>query len=148
MSLLQDDDLLDQLGAFEAREQDDLLAVRRPAGADLIVEFAPRSGRGTEGGLAAFWLATLWRFLEDSRQNTDAFEGLAYQALAERLDAAQFSALYGPIRARLTLAPPHGVELREAYRVLQGRVTSFAGVTTDGEFWAGYHQANVYETIG
>jgi hypothetical protein len=117
---------------------------RRPAGLDLLLEFELKHGVKPRG-LASFWLSTLWRFLEDSRQNPDAFEGLAFQAMAERLSAREFEEGYGPLRARLTLPPPYPIELRQAYRVLQGRVNSYAGITVDGELWAGFFQANVYE---
>lgn len=142
---MRDRDLLEQLDVFEAREDTELRAARRPAGVDLVVEFEALPSRSKEGGLAGFWLAALWRFLEDSRRSTEAFEGLAFQALAERLDAAEFTHLYGRVRERLTLQPPRGVELLEAYRLLNGRVTSFAGVNTDGEFWTGFYQADVFE---
>lgn len=144
---MHDRDLLSQLEIFEPVTDSSLRAIRRPAGADLIVEYElTPAGSVHYQDLAPFWLATLWRFLEDSRQNTDAFEGLAYQAIAEKLTAVQFGTLYGAVRARLTLPPPYRVELREAYRILNGRVTSFAGTTTDGEFWAGYHQGEVYQS--
>ena len=141
---MRDQDLLDQLEVFEPSVGEGVRAVRRPAGVNLLVEFEVRSGCQHED-LASFWLASLWRFLEDSRANTDAFEGLAFQALAEPLNAHEFEAAYGPIRASLTLPPPFPVELRRSYRVLNGRLVSFAGVTTDGEMWAGFFQANVYE---
>ncbi|MGE0493899.1 MAG: hypothetical protein AB7S38_32120 [Vulcanimicrobiota bacterium] len=142
---MRDQDLLEQLDIFEAQDDAELRAARRPAGPDLVVEFEAMPTRSKDGGLAAFWLATLWRFLEDTRRSTEAFEGLAFQALAERLDAVEFGRLYGRVRQRLTLQPPQGVELLEAYRVLNGRVTSFAGVNTDGEFWTGFYQADVFE---
>lgn len=141
---MRDQDLLDRLGVFEPSGAEGLRAARRPAGADLLVEFEVKSGCQHDD-LAAFWLASLWRFLEDSRANTDAFEGLAFQALAQPLNAAEFAEAYGPIRARLTLPPPYPIELRRAYRVLNGRLVSFAGLNSDGEMWAGFFQANVYE---
>lgn len=141
---MTDQDLLDQLGVFEASRGEDVRAARRPAGADLLVEFEVRTGCQHEN-LAGFWLASLWRFLEDSRANTDTFEGLAFQALAESMSASEFQEAYGRVRARLTLPPPYPIELRRAYRTLNGRLTSFAGVTTDGELWAGFYQANVFE---
>lgn len=143
---MQDHDLLDQLAVFEASRSEDVRAARRPAGPDLVVEFGLKSDVEPQG-LAAFWLASLWRFLEDAKQNTDAFEGLAFQAIAQRLSAELFEQCYSPIRARLTLPPPYPIELREAYRILSGRLTSFAGVTTDGEYWAGFYQANVYDAL-
>ncbi|MCA9796379.1 MAG: hypothetical protein KC910_31445 [Candidatus Eremiobacteraeota bacterium] len=142
---MRDRDLLEQLDIFEVRDDPELRAARRPAGADLVVEFEALPNRSKEGGLAGFWLDALWRFLEDNRRSTEAFEGMAFQALAERLDALEFERLYGRVRERLTLRPPQGIELLEAYRVLNGRVSSFAGVTTDGEFWTGFYQADVFE---
>ena len=124
-------------GASEVRVENDA--------DDLVVEFEALPNRSKEGGLAGFWLDALWRFLEDNRRSTEAFEGMAFQALAERLDALEFERLYGRVRERLTLRPPQGIELLEAYRVLNGRVSSFAGVTTDGEFWTGFYQADVFE---
>lgn len=141
---MRDQDLLYQLGVFDPDGTDDLRTVRRPAGEDLVLEFLPKESWSRDGGLAVFWLATLWRFLEDCHQRTDAFEGLAFQAMAERLDARMFENLFERVRARLTLPPLQGVELREAYRVLNGRVTSFAGMTTDGEMWASFHQPQVF----
>lgn len=141
---MRDRDLLDQLGLFDPSAADGVRAARRPAGQDLLVEFEAKSGCQHES-LAAFWLACLWRFLEDSQANTDAFEGLAFQALAESLSAEEFREAYGPLRARLTLPPPFPIELRQAYRILRGRLTSLAGVTTDGELWAGFFQADVFE---
>ncbi len=142
---VRDEDLLYNLGLFDPEGTENLRAVRRPAGEDLVVEFVPKAAWSREGALAAFWLATLWRFLEDSHQNTLAFEGLAYQAVAERLDAKMFEGLFEQVRSRLTLPPPYGVELREAFRVLNGRVTSFVGTTTDGEMWASFFQAGVFQ---
>lgn len=144
--VMQDSDLLEQLGLFEPSGAESLRAVRRPAGADLVVEYELKSGEEVSG-LPAFWLACLWRFLEDSQQKTDAFEGLAFQALAERLDAREFSHQYGAVRSRLTLPPPYPIELREAYRTLNGRLVSFAGITTEGEHWSGFFQADLFELL-
>ena len=141
---MDDAELLYELAVFEIGEDAGLRAARRPAGPDLLVEYGVEESRRPKS-LAAFWLASLWRFLEDSKQNPDAFEGLAFQAVAQSLSAAEFGASYGLLRARLTLPPPYPIELEEAYRTLHGRITSFVGVTTDGEFWAGFFQANVFE---
>jgi hypothetical protein len=143
---MQHRDLLGQLGLFDSSGAEALRAVRRPAGVDLVVEYELKSGEEVSG-LPAFWLACLWRFLEDSQQKTDAFEGLAFQALAERLDAHDFERDYAAVRSRLTLPPPYPIELREAYRTLNGRLVSFTGITTDGEYWSGFYQADVFELL-
>jgi hypothetical protein len=147
-SPMDDSELLYHLGVFEVRDDEGLRAARRPAGPDLIVEVTARQGHKVRyATLEGFWLAALWRFLEDSKQNPLAFEGLAFQASAQPLTIEEFNLAYEPIRERLTLPPPYRIELRKAFRVLHGRITSFAGVTRDGEFWAGFYQANVYEML-
>lgn len=140
---MTDAQLLEQLGAFDPSWADGVRAVRRPAGADLLVEMAPRAGHAS-GCLASFWLGALWRFLEDSRQNTEAFEGLAYQALAEALGPSDFQRRYEALRARLSLPPREPVELSVAYRVLQGRIQSFAGWDRDGDPWCAFFEAEVF----
>lgn len=138
--------LMARLGVFEAPGEVNFRSARRPAGRHLLVEIEtdPEEEPGFEE-LAEFWLVALWRFLEDSNQNHLAFEGLAFQAQAEPLSPTQFAQLYGGVRAHLILTPPQGaIDLRQAYRVLQGRLTSFAGVTRQGAFWSGFFQANVY----
>lgn len=142
---MDDQDLLDQLALFEVASSEEVRAARRPAGADLLVEFEPRS-EARPSSLPGFWLSALWRFLEDSRGNTDAFEGLAFQATALRLSPAEFAQRYGLLRARLTLPPPYPIELREAYLTLSGRLISYTGITTEESYWAGFFQANVYPT--
>jgi hypothetical protein len=141
---MTDQDLTERLAVFEPCELSGLKAARRPAGRHLLVEFEMDQD-GEANSLADFWLASLWRFLDDSRQNTEAFEGLAFQALAERLSPRDFEVGYGPLRAQLTLPPANAVELKESYRLLNGRLRSFAGVTSQGRFWAGFFQADVYE---
>lgn len=141
------DDLWYGLERFEARDDDGLRVARRPAKADLVVEVFPDTDAQLSTkylSLAAFWLAALWRFLQDNQRNVLAFEGLAFQAVAHRLSLADFVARYDEIRSCLTLSPPLDLELRESYAVLQGRLTSLTGVTTDGEFWACFYQAEVF----
>lgn len=140
---LTSQDLLNGLAVFEPPGEVHLRSARRPAGRHLLVEIESDPEEGNPFcGLADFWLAALWRFLEDTHQNHLAFEGLAFQALAEGLSLGHFERLYADLRAHLILAPLRGVELRQAYRLLQGRLLSFAGVTHQGTFWSGFFQAN------
>jgi hypothetical protein len=142
---LTTDELLERLSVFDASGGVHLRVVRRPASRHLLAEVEADLEDGTcFYGLADFWLAALWRFLEDSHQNQLAFEGLAFQALAEALSPSHFEQLYGDIQAHLILPPPQRIELGQAYRLLQGRLTSFAGTTRHGTLWAAFFQANDY----
>ena len=143
-SRMNDHDLQEQLGLFDPSGSESVRSVRRPAGAHLLVEFQPKAGI-VPRSLAGFWLACLWRLLEDSQQNTEAFEGLAFQALAQRLTSEDFERLYGEVRSHLTLPPPYPLELSSAYRVLDGRLVSFVGLTCEGSAWAGFFQKHVFE---
>lgn len=141
------DQLWLELERFEAKEEDGLRISRRPAGQDLIIEVYAKISSQSYPNLAAFWLASLWRFLEENHRSPQAFEGLGFQAQAQMLSRFEFTSRYQEIQKLLTLPPAHRLELKEAYLVLQGRLTSLAGFTIDDEPWALFFQAGVFTPV-
>lgn len=134
-----DTHLLDLLEDFHPLEDSPIRCARRPAGKRVMTETTTLPGGETQfRGLAHFWMESLYGFLRDSGSDVRWFEGLAYQSDFMELTPAEFHNEYRALQQReLTLPPQETVELSKAFRVLQGRLFSYTGVTIDGEYWAG-----------
>lgn len=138
MTTSLDEQLLLLLEDFKPRQEEPVRSARRPAGQRMLVESWTSPG-GTESfvSLLDFWTRALYRFLEDTGSDVRWFEGLAYQALFQELTPQRFFEEYRELQHRLTLLPPETVGLLQAFRVLDGRVISYMGLTAEGDFWAG-----------
>lgn len=138
--------ILELLEEFKPRDEEPVRSARRPAGESLLIETQTYdSGTSFYLGLADFWLHALSRFQQDSGSDELWLRGLAYQSDFSERDADQFLKEYSAIQQRLTLPPPEIIELQKAYRVLQGRVISYCGITSDGEYWAGTYGPGYFQ---
>lgn len=132
-----DDQLLELIEDFKAREDLPLRKARRPAGANILIEtWTEPDGKGAFKSLLDFWLASLYGFLGDSGSDIRWFEGLAYQTRFVTLSCGEFRQEYRRLQERLTLPPPETIFLVESHRVLDGRVISYMGVNEDRDYWA------------
>jgi hypothetical protein len=133
-----DTQLLELIEDYKSRKDEPVRTVRRPAGRKVLVErWTLPGGEARYLSLLDFWLASLQGFLEDSGSDKRWFEGLAYQSRFVSLSGAEFVNEYRSLQQCLTLPPPDTISLQEAYLVLDGRITSFMGVTPEGDYWAG-----------
>ena len=138
MTLL-DQHLLELLEDFHPMKDNPSRSVRRPAGELVLIEASsPPAAQSEFRGLTHFWMEAIHRFLDQSGSDVRWFEGLAYQSVFTKLTPTAFHQEYRALQQKhLTLPPPETVELTLAYRVLQGRVISYLGITLDEEYWAG-----------
>lgn len=134
-----DDHLLELLEDYRPLQDNPSRSVRRPAGKLVLIEtFAAPEAQKQFRGLTHFWLEAVYEFLQNSGSDVRWFEGLAYQSVFEELTPSEFHRQYrGLQQDKLTLPPPETVELGMSYRVLQGRLVSYLGVTVDDEYWSG-----------
>lgn len=138
--------LLELLEEFEPKDDESIRRARRPARGKMLLEVTTYdSGRGDYLSLTDFWLHSILHFLIDSGAKREFFEGVAYQADFEALTASEFETEFRQIQQELTLPPPGVVELQKAYRVLRGRLRGYAGITSDGEYWAGTFGPSFHE---
>lgn len=132
-----DEQLLELIEDFKPQEDLPIRRARRPAGEQILIETWTRpDGKEAFKSLLDFWLASLHEFLDDSGSDIRWFEGLAYQSRFVRLESREFRQEYRALQDRLTLPPPETIFLIEAYRVLDGRLISYMGVTEDQDFWS------------
>lgn len=130
--------LLELLEHFKARTQEPVVSARRPAGERVLIETWTRPhGKSTYTCLMDFWVHALFRFLEDSGSDRQWFEGLAYQSKFVDLTPKDFHGEYRELQQELILPPPETIWLNKAYRVLNGRIVSYMGLTEENEFWTG-----------
>ena len=103
----------------------------------MIERWTLPGGESSYRSLLDFWLASLHGFLLDSGSDARWFEGLAYQSKFEKLSSDAFRHEYRELQQNLTLPPPETISLRTAYRVLDGRIVSYMGVTPENDYWSG-----------
>jgi len=141
-----DQQLIELIEDYQPREDEPVRCARRPAGTDVLVErWTLPDGKPSYDSLLDFWLSSLYGFLADSGSDSRWFEGLAYQSRFVELTPGEFRSEFRALQQRLTLPPPETIFLRKAYRVLDGRLISYMGVTEDLDYWSGTFGPGHYE---
>lgn len=131
-------ELLELIEDYRVRQDEPVRMARRPAGKGVLIERWTLPGGDAEyRSLLDFWLSSLYSFLKDSGSDARWFEGLAYQSRFVALTPGEFRREYRELQQKLILPPPETIELESAYRVLDGRVISFMGVTWERQYWTG-----------